>query len=77
MISQTGGKDTERQVMNMRIKTAWEIAEAWYTEEAIYNSINRVPTDVTSREFARWLTHQYRLAMAKGIQLGRSGSEDS
>jgi len=26
-----------------------------------------VPKDVTSREFAEWLTNEYRLAMTKGI----------
>ncbi|EKK02693.1 hypothetical protein RBSH_01989 [Rhodopirellula baltica SH28] len=31
-----------------------------------------VPTDVTSREFAEWLTDQYRLAMRKGAELATS-----
>ena len=68
-------------------KTPWAIAEAWYGEMEIYRSIQRglsplaedrerIPPDVSSPEFASWLTNQYRLAMAKGIQLGRDGSED-
>jgi hypothetical protein len=31
--------------------------------------VNPVPKDVSSLEFATWLTEQYRLAMAKGAQL--------
>ena len=60
-------------------KTPFEIAEGWYQVDDIYRGImSRVeePRDTRSREFAEWLTSQYRLAMAKGIQLGRSGSED-
>lgn len=68
-------------------RTPWEIAEAWYSEQEIAGGIGRamsitaesherLPADVLSPEFAKWLTHQYRLAMAKGIQLGRDGSED-
>lgn len=30
----------------------------------------KLPTDVYSQEFAEWLTEQYRLAMAKGIDIG-------
>ena len=69
----------------MRPETPWEIAEGWYDEDQIFRAIERsgsddvgswekIPTDVHSREFARWLTHQYRLAMAKGVQLGRGDS---
>jgi hypothetical protein len=36
-----------------------------------FDGSNRTPTDIYSDEFASWLTHQYRLAMAKGVQLGR------
>ena len=76
-----------RKVKNMN-RTPWQIAEKWYSEqeisEAIANNRKRVaegmtehiPHDVQSEEFAKWLTHQYRLAMAKGIQLGRDGSQD-
>ena len=68
-------------------RTPWEIAEAWYDVEGIERAIRNsgtdepgtwraVPHDVYSRQFAEWLTQQYRLAMAKGIQLGRDCSED-
>ena len=70
------------------MRTPSEIANDWYDEEGIYLSIqhsgdenriaswDKVPDDVYSREFARWLTRQYRLAMVKGIEFGRSGSQD-
>jgi hypothetical protein len=38
--------------------------------------LQAIPRDVFSVEFAEWLCDQYRLAMAKGIQLGRDGDED-
>ena len=68
------------------MKTSMEIAEAWYDEESIAGAIQRqktpatfrlvscdlkMPEDVYSPEFATWLTNQYRLAMAKGIDLAR------
>lgn len=64
--------------------TAWEIATAWYTVDEIHRYIladgthvfgakEPVPSDTKSREFAEWLTEQYRLAMAKGIDLARNG----
>lgn len=63
-------------------KSAWKIAEEWYRESEITHSIlrskrllaersERIPEDVYSPEFAKWLTDQYRLAMAKGIEMGR------
>lgn len=69
-------------------RTPWEIAEAWYDEAGIAKGIQQsgdggfghwdnIPPDVMGPGFDRWLTHQYRLAMAKGIQLGREGSEDN
>lgn len=57
----------------------WDIAERWYELTDVTNCVQRskdIPDDVHSAEFARWLTHEYRLAMAKGVQLGRDGSED-
>lgn len=61
-------------------KTPWEFACNWYSPDEIAHSIARarkgfamnakIPTDVYSQEFADWLTEQYRLAMAKGIQIG-------
>lgn len=61
---------------------AWQFACDWYPEEQIARSIQKtrsiaaephekIPEDVYSHEFAKWLTDQYRLAMAKGIQIGR------
>lgn len=66
-------------------QTPWDIAESWYSVHEIASAIqrsgsddfgawNKIPTDIYSTEFAVWLTHQYRLAMAKGVQLGREGS---
>lgn len=70
----------------MRQRTPWEIAVEWYKEEEITRTLlsigadslllGSIPETVRSEEFAKWITHQYRLAMAKGIQLGRDCSED-
>lgn len=69
--------------MNGKMKTPWEFASEWYQPDEIHRSINQlrnpltgdrskqIPEDVTSREFAEWLTNQYRLAMCKGIQIGQ------
>lgn len=69
--------------MSMQKKTPIQIANEWYTVDEVHRSLNStpiatrlalratVPRDVTSREFAEWLCDQYRMAMAKGIQLGR------
>lgn len=65
--------------------TPWEIATDWYTVDEIHRCIKAkgswifgadepVPKDTDSREFAEWLTEQYRLAMAKGIQMGRENN---
>lgn len=68
-------------MMNKR-RTPWEIAENWYNADQIHHCILNeqrlmsIPTDTKSREFAEWLTHECRLAMAKGVQLGRDKSED-
>ena len=66
------------------MKTAWKIAESWYKQDQVKRSLlfrgvrhetrlgdDAVPEDVRSPEFAKWLTNQYRLAMAKGIEIGR------
>lgn len=69
-------------------QTPWEIAESWYSEAEIAEAIQRqrklfvdtaykVPTDVYSEEFARWLTNEYRCAMAKGVQLARQGKSET
>ncbi len=62
-------------------KSSWQIAEAWYSLDEITRSVARagkqndesraIPPDVRSPEFAKWMTREYRLAMSKGIQLGR------
>jgi hypothetical protein len=62
-----------------------ETATGWYTEEEIFTFINRkpsvfddsrqkVPTDVRSIEFAAWMANEYRLAMAKGIQMANNAN---
>ena len=48
-----------------------------YAIESAMGQSSRIPKDVLSQEFAEWLTEQYRLAMAKGIEIGqrsRAGS---
>jgi len=65
------------------LPSSWQFACDWYVADDIFRSISRhrdpltgdknkqIPSDVTSREFAEWLTHEYRLAMNKGIEIGR------
>lgn len=59
-----------------------DIAELWYAEYQVIDAIRRsgsgitgtwdkIPEDVHSQEFAKWLTHHLRAAMEKGVQLGR------
>jgi hypothetical protein len=58
-------------------KTPYEIANEWYDVDSIWAGIKdgidaaEIPYKIGSREFAEWLTEQYRLAMMKGIQIGR------
>jgi len=63
-------------------KTSWQIAEEWYSVEEIkaalkkagtseFGAIDAIPRDVTTDAFAAWITHQYRISMAKGIDIGR------
>ena len=58
-------------------QTPFEIAEAWYNPDSVWEDIKgrvenrQMPRETYTREFAEWLTSQYRLAMAKGIQLAR------
>lgn len=66
------------------VDTPWEFACKWYTVDEIHAAITRerrfhqtgdlkpVPEDIYSREFAEWLTEQYRLAMRKGAELATS-----
>lgn len=73
-------------------KTSWEFACSWYKEDEIARALqpkppgsftfttkawDEIPTDVRSPEFAKWLTHQYRLAMTKGIDLGLRAQHES
>lgn len=67
----------------IRQKTSWEFACEWYGVDEIHRSLTTaihvneapkaagIPTNPYSREFAQWLTEQYRLAMNKGIEIGR------
>jgi hypothetical protein len=60
-------------------KRPWEFCCEWYRPEEIHRCIAQrfgedrraVPEDVHSLEFAEFLCEQYRLAMNKGIQIGR------
>ncbi len=62
------------------VKNPWEFVKDWYKEEEVAKGIANqltgdgnwhypMPTDVSSPEFAAWLTEQYRLAMLRGIHL--------
>ena len=64
-------------------QTPWDIAAGWYKEDEVFRGIQKhltsdfgvalipIPKDVSSMEFAKWLTNQYRLAMARGIRIGQ------
>jgi hypothetical protein len=67
---------------------AWEFCCDWYRPDEIERSIAesfwrpsalgaRPPENILSREFAEWLCDQYRLAMNKGIQVGKSQADSS
>lgn len=58
----------------------WEFACQWYGDAEIeqsiqrhlsllYDGTDRMPRDVASPEFAKWLANQYRHAMRKGAEL--------
>jgi hypothetical protein len=61
--------------MALRRITEWEFACEWYQPDAVYRSMasnaSKVPVTV-SEEFAAWMAEQYRLAMRKGIEIGRN-----
>lgn len=63
------------------MKTPSEFARDWYKPYDIKRSIASgsvpMPVDVYSDAFAEWLCDQYRLAMVKGIQIGREQSNDN
>ncbi|WP_037199292.1 hypothetical protein [Rhodopirellula baltica] len=80
----TSQKNVDRASVQSIVRRPWDFACQWYGVDEIHRAINReqrlkqigdvpaVPTDVTSREFAEWLTDQYRLAMRKGAELATS-----
>lgn len=62
-------------------KNPWLFACQWYKVDEIHHGITTakelvIPTDVNSREFAVWLTDEYRLAMRKGAELAISEMMD-
>jgi hypothetical protein len=67
-------------------KTPYQTAVDWYKEEEIHRSIlslqrgvdrsEKIPTNILSKEFAIWLTGQYRAAMSKGIHFGEQRAAD-
>jgi hypothetical protein len=65
--------------MSYTKQTAWEFACGWYTEQSVRIGLTHSPKparDVDS-EFVKWLTEQMRLAMAKGIDIGRRWDEEN
>jgi len=61
-------------------KSSWDKAVRWYNVDEVEIAIKirlakptwaleTIPTDASSRAFAVWLTHQYRVAMSKGIEI--------
>ncbi len=68
----------ERSSIPDVLKNPMEFAESWYTPHEIVTAISRrrlserlrnLPTDIDSPEFGGWLCREYRLAMAKGIEI--------
>lgn len=58
-------------------KTPWEFACDWYKVEDIHYECSKreMPSDVRSREFAEWMTDQYRLAMNRGITIAHEAAK--
>ena len=58
-------------------KTPWEFCVAWYRTDDVLRATaaNDIPRDTGSREFAEWLTCQYRLAMHKGMELATEAAK--
>ena len=74
--------ENTRPVASMQsiVHRPWDFACQWYGEAEVERSIQRhlgvshdggdkMPTDVSTPEFAKWLTDQYRHAMRKGAEL--------
>ena len=67
------------------IENPYLFACEWYRPERIFAAMNGSPSiftqfdcppqDVTSFEFAQWITEHFRRAMAKGIELGKQDAE--
>jgi hypothetical protein len=76
------GRPSVRIDARLNGRTPWDFACGWYTVDEIHRSIlsrhksgfvkTEIPSDIESRDFADWLTEQYRLAMWKGIEVGQS-----
>jgi hypothetical protein len=68
--------------MTGKMRSVREVVCDWYTVEKTRAYLQErqpdgdVPEDVHSEEFATWLTHQMRLAMARGIMIGEQRRED-
>ena len=68
--------------MGGKMQSPWELARDLYTVEKTREYLQQrqpdgdVPEDVHSEEFAEWLTHQMRLAMARGIMIGEQRREE-
>jgi hypothetical protein len=68
--------------MDSKTQSPRELVCDWYTVEKTRAYLQErqpdgdVPEDVHSEEFAEWLTHQMRLAMARGIMIGEQRRED-
>lgn len=56
----------------------WEFACKWYRVEDIASMIRAgqvakpAPSMDSPDEFAEWISNEYRLAMTKGIEIGRN-----
>lgn len=68
--------------MDSKTQSPREVVCNWFTVEKTRAYLQErqpdgdVPEDVHSEEFAEWLTHQMRLAMARGIMIGEQRREE-
>ena len=69
------------------LQNPWKFACGWYSQDDVFRGIqnsgdNRfgalqpIPRDIYSRDFAVWMTDQYRLAMTKGIEIAKQNYKD-
>lgn len=62
--------DTHEMPATIDGKPQWEFCCEWYRFEEIARSLSRKPPPGSNtQEFPEWITHQYRLAMNKGMDL--------